>query len=75
MHGNVMEWCNEIYYKYTIDSNKDQNLMQFNNYDNNRICRGGSYSNDDTSCRSAYRTFSPSNRQYNNVGFRIVRRP
>lgn len=51
MHGNVFEWCLDIY-------SKDQNALKINNPDpksHNRVRRGGFYRSFAKSCRSAFR--------------------
>jgi len=61
MHGNVWEWCDSFYFKDETDSNSY------------RVLRGGSWSNNARSARSAIRRSSSPGDSYHLIGFRLVR--
>ncbi|MDQ1265618.1 MAG: hypothetical protein QG635_769 [Bacteroidota bacterium] len=71
MHGNVKEWCWNVFYYYNNPEETDPigpNLPQAQ-----RVVRGGSYDNGAELCRTSYRyRLNPSN-FYFDIGFRIVR--
>ena len=69
MHGNVQEWCWDIFGVYSKDL--QTNPMGVSS-GTNRVVRGGSYADPAKKLRSAYRdNLSPYSR-LNNVGFRLV---
>lgn len=62
MHGNVWEWCDDLYAEYGAAPNPD---------DQERVLRGGSWFSRATNCRAAYRgRFFPDEREFD-VGFRL----
>ncbi|MEH2166846.1 MAG: SUMF1/EgtB/PvdO family nonheme iron enzyme [Nostoc sp.] len=72
MHGNVWEWCEDVYNDNYIDA-PTNGRPWFNGSDNNmRLLRGGSWENDESSCRSAVRNWLPRASNYWIVGFRVV---
>jgi formylglycine-generating enzyme required for sulfatase activity len=59
MHGNVFEWCEDRYYEEGVS----------------RVFRGGCWDFSAESCRSSYRfRYEPAYR-YDDLGFRVARRP
>ncbi|HSO18353.1 MAG TPA: formylglycine-generating enzyme family protein [Desulfosarcina sp.] len=71
MHGNVWEWCRDLFGRYTplavidpyqIESGKD------------RVRRGGSWFSPGFSCRSANRAYAHPMSRLQNTGFRLVMR-
>ena len=63
MHGNVYEWCWDLYEDYSGGSETDPNGALSGLY---RIFRGGSYGTPVDDCRSAHRVYGlPSNKQTN----------
>jgi len=74
MHGNVWELCSDFYGNYHSDSVTDPTANNFGLWD--RVIRGGSYSSNAKSCRSANRDFfeKDTSRGYSgrDIGFRVV---
>ena len=71
MHGNVFEWCLDWYGSYPGIVSDPKGVLS-SSY---RVFRGGGWSYDATSCRSAYRFCSnPASRNYF-IGFRAVLPP
>ena len=69
MHGNVWEWCRDRYREFTgegvtvdLDSTTEGR---------NRVCRGGSWDDRATYCRSAYRNGDRSVFKNYWLGFRL----
>lgn len=65
MHGNVWEWCEDVY-------SKDHEKKAAANNESPRVLRGGSWIDRGALCRSAYRSFDSPSRAYPYVGFRVV---
>ena len=86
MHGNVWEWCSDIWHENyngapvdgsawdDLDKNHLINLRQkLNDNDNHsRLLRGGSWGNIPWFCRSAVRYRDRSASRYLNFGFRVA---
>ena len=69
MHGNVFEWCFDWYGEYPSFSVVNP-LGALRG--NSRVLRGGSYTSDESQCRSSSRDqWAPISRSFN-VGFRVV---
>ena len=69
MSGNVWEWCQDRYGKY---SDSTQTSPQEPLLDIYKVIRGGSWSRDARDCRVSYRSYDmPTLRNYN-LGFRLV---
>ena len=66
MHGNVYEWCLDIYGDYTgAETDPAGASTGFR-----RVSRGGSYLSKASLCRSAFR-YIRSTHEYTDVGFRV----
>ena len=70
MHGNVSEWCWDVYGEYnTNDLNNpagpDSGFL--------RVCRGGGWNDFGKHLRSAYRAATPANDAFFSRGVRLVR--
>ncbi len=70
MHGNVMEWCADVYGPYprftaTNPAGPDEGPR--------RVVRGGSWADHPAACRSADRQARAPDFRWNNLGFRIAR--
>jgi acetoin utilization deacetylase AcuC-like enzyme/formylglycine-generating enzyme required for sulfatase activity len=76
MHGNVAEWCNDLYAGnyYSQSPEKDPRRPKEGK---ERVLRGGSWKSSADTCRSAYRTSDPSIDDTclasDAIGFRCVR--
>jgi len=71
MHGNVWEWCRDAFgdRSYAKAKNVDPENTTASRY---RVQRGGSWSNDAPSCRSAMRGRSAPGDRRADFGFRVV---
>jgi formylglycine-generating enzyme required for sulfatase activity len=65
LHGNVWEWCADVYRPYSVTGTEVSSENQF------RVIRGGSWVNYPWNCRSASRERYASASRYCNVGFRV----
>ncbi len=71
MSGNVWEWCSDkyshIYYKVTpVDNPKGPYTSDY------KVLRGGSWFNNEDSCRTANRNRLTTDFSYFNIGFRLA---
>ncbi|MBO7726358.1 MAG: SUMF1/EgtB/PvdO family nonheme iron enzyme [Thermoguttaceae bacterium] len=69
MHGNVSEWCRDIYAEYTADEAVDPLVKSGGD---EYVVRGGSWNLKEGRCRSASRQHWPSGTRERQIGFRIV---
>jgi formylglycine-generating enzyme required for sulfatase activity len=72
MHGNVWEWCHDVYSSTYYSSSPADNPIG-ENTGSTRSLRGGGWSNDASWCRSAVRYGLAPDFKYFTVGFRVVR--
>jgi formylglycine-generating enzyme required for sulfatase activity len=70
MHGNVDEWVRDWYGSYSAESQTNPSGPE---QGSGRVIRGGSWSNDAGSCRSAYRNGWRPGFRYRALGFRLAR--
>jgi formylglycine-generating enzyme required for sulfatase activity len=70
MHGNVWEWCFDLYGDY---ENRSVNDPSGPRSGLQRVLRGGSFNSLPTICRSAYRNHWVPNTRTNDIGFRLSR--
>jgi formylglycine-generating enzyme required for sulfatase activity len=74
MHGNVWEWCQDIWYDNykgaPVDGSPWLTGLNTNNTNTTRLLRGGSWDFNPVDCRSA-NLFIPDDRYYF-IGFRVV---
>ena len=74
MLGNVWEWTLSGYEEYPYDASDGRNA---NDYDGlYRVLRGGSFHDDNSNVRCAFRLrVSPNNRFFSSGGFRVIALP
>ena len=73
MHGNVREWCEDVYYGYSLGEVIDPHGPSGGSY---RVFRGGGWDGSARLVRSANRDcILPDYRVKNNLGFRLVLPP
>ena len=70
MHGNVGEWCWDIYAPYPSGKSTNPTGPESGT---RRVNRGGGWNDFAKNMRSAYRAAAPQERRLYNVGFRLVR--
>ena len=71
MHGNVWQWCSDVYADFSPDAVSDP-AGPAAVAGSAHVLRGGSYHYGPVICRSAYRYSNPPEIRYNDVGFRVV---
>ncbi|MDV3351750.1 formylglycine-generating enzyme family protein [Leptothoe sp. LEGE 181152] len=75
MHGNVWEWCQDIWHDNYNNAPTDGSAWMTNGNDEYRILRGGSWAFDPEYCRSARRDLNQPDARNDNLGFRVVSAP
>ena len=70
MAGNVWEWTSSLYQPYPYDANDGREELSSSD---SRVLRGGLWSTNDGSARSAYRSYDAPSDTYPFVGFRCAR--
>lgn len=64
MHGNVFEWCSDLYINYLGGASRGSS---------SRVSRGGGWGSTAYCCRSALRNIDSLDLRNNGLGFRLVR--
>ncbi|TDJ57882.1 MAG: hypothetical protein E2O40_02235 [Planctomycetota bacterium] len=73
VHGNVQEWCVDVYAPYDAATAIDPVGPSVAIGDRSpRVLRGGSFASLPAACRAAHRDASPPNSSFVTVGFRVV---
>lgn len=73
MHGNVWEWCEDVWHENYNGAPTDGNAWVIGGDSNNRLFRGGSWHFDDFDLRCAYREWNDTTLGYFDGGFRLSR--
>jgi formylglycine-generating enzyme required for sulfatase activity len=72
MHGNVWEWCQDLWHEDYTGAPTDGSAWMTGGDSTGRVLRGGGWDTYDYNCQSAYRyRLRPDNR-YNPYGFRVA---
>jgi formylglycine-generating enzyme required for sulfatase activity len=71
MHGNVGEWCWDVFSAYSSETQSDPKGPVAGGY---RVNRGGNWHNSGQDLRSAVRSGDNPSYKYDYLGFRLVRR-
>jgi hypothetical protein len=71
MHGNVFEWCQDVYRSEGITEEKVEDLTVTDN--ESRVLRGGSFLYNAVYLRSAYRILDLPDVRDDDIGFRVAR--
>lgn len=71
MHGNVLEWCSDLYGDYRSGLAVDPSGPE-RSAGSNRVSRGGSWSSSTGYCRSANRRRNSPDYRDNGLGFRVA---
>ena len=75
LHGNVYEWCQDLYGpypQYKVVDPKGPETVKKESY---RVYRGGSWYSSARYCRAACRGKEEPDFKYYNLGFRLVKNP
>ncbi len=72
MHGNVWEWCLDVWHDNYNGAPTDGNAWESGGDSNRRVLRGGSWYFNSWDCRSAWRIYYYADDCINTWGFRIV---
>ncbi|MEI6429902.1 MAG: SUMF1/EgtB/PvdO family nonheme iron enzyme [Pseudanabaena sp. ELA607] len=72
MHGNVWEWCEDVWHENYNGAPTDGFAWLTDGEQNKRALRGGSWFDSAINCRSAYRCWDSANYSIVCFGFRVV---
>lgn len=72
MHGNVWEWCEDIWHKDYKDAPTDGSAWISGGDVSCRMIRGGCYAHASSYCRSASRGYHTADQSVSYYGFRVV---
>ncbi len=72
MHGNVWEWCNDIFTEHLGTQAVSDTWQADKNKDALRVLRGGSWNGFGRFCRSAIRRRYVPDLRNDNIGFRLI---
>ncbi|MFM7449618.1 MAG: formylglycine-generating enzyme family protein [Leptolyngbyaceae cyanobacterium] len=71
MHGNVWEWCQDVWHDNYVDAPTDGSAWLEGGNSAYHVRRGGAWSGYPRGCRSAYRSYINPGYRYNDIGFRV----
>ncbi|MBW4679487.1 MAG: SUMF1/EgtB/PvdO family nonheme iron enzyme [Microcoleus vaginatus WJT46-NPBG5] len=72
MHGNVMEWCQDVWHENYNGAPSDGSAWESGGDSNRRLRRGGSWVSNPRSCRSANRNRDEPDSRDDFFGFRVA---
>ena len=72
MHGNVLEWCEDIWHDNYQGAPSDGTAWINGGDRDRKVLRGGSWNFDAWFCRAAYRVRNFARRQSYGIGFRVI---
>ncbi len=72
MHGNVWEWCEDVWHDNYKGIPQDGSPWLKDGEQNRHVVRGGSWDDNADICRSAIRNRFDTDYSFNNLGFRVV---
>ncbi len=72
MHGNVWEWCQDVWHNNYNVAPTDGSAWETGGESNRRVLRGGSWGNDPRYCRSGQRRRRDLDFRINLFGFRVA---
>ena len=72
MHGNVWEWCEDVWHDNYKKAPTDGSAWLSGGDSSLRVFRGGSWNLKGTYCRSALCFSNPPGTRYDSIGFRVV---
>ncbi|MEH2038883.1 SUMF1/EgtB/PvdO family nonheme iron enzyme [Nostoc sp.] len=72
MHGNVLEWCKDVYNNNYQGAPKDGSAWLTGKDNNLKVVRGGSWFYNPRACRSADRSSNVYTDRVNDIAFRVV---
>ena len=70
MHGNVWEWCRDLYGPYSSEDKKDPKGPPRGSF---RVLRGGAWSSSPKECSSWYRHHAERTASLKTSGFRLIK--
>ena len=74
MHGNVWEWCQDVWHGNYDDAPSDGSAWEQGGDASRRLLRGGSWINLTACCRSAFRLNDNPDYRYDLIGVRVLAR-
>ncbi|HXQ71255.1 MAG TPA: caspase family protein, partial [Pyrinomonadaceae bacterium] len=75
MHGNVAEWCEDVWHEDYLGAPSDGSAWTSGGKTASRVVRGGSFNNPSYALRSGWRSYSAADRGFYTFGIRIVAVP
>jgi len=73
MHGNLLEWCDDLWHGTYHHAPGDETVWTLGGVQGTRVLRGGGWGSAPGMCRSAFRIRGPENLAVTGNGFRVAR--